>query len=596
MVKDSSSDPEGAHADDPRIRAALHWCRDAGLGELVLAVPFTLRADAVTELLGEPGVSHLVLSIDTARDATDERCATFLPAEYSWRLPAQIPSTLVLIAPRTRITAPMIRAAMLAGVRRMIYWSVDDWAQESIWSLAASKLVGKLGAGLQLIGERSVGLVPAVTDVLYARGMTRALRASATLGVGSTLPGRLLIACPTLVAGGAERQILNTALGLRDRGMTDVSLLVANLSRRPGNDFFLRPLLDAGIQVNEPQGPTDQLEEWIHFRDDPNLARRIHQTRNLLSGLPAQLRQDILDHYLALRELRPSVVHCWLDYSNVRAGLAALLAGVPRVVLSGRNVGPKHFPYIFDATMRAAYRTLAAHPQVILVNNSHAGAADYADWLGLPIERFRVIYNGIDLDAVRRPEHASIRAFRAGLGIDDTNRVVGGMFRFSPEKRPLLWLETAIRLVKTDPAARCLLFGEGPLEPEMQHLLSSADVGSRVRILAPTRESTLALAALDVLLLTSRWEGTPNVAIEAQTLGTPVVVTGGGGARESFAPGVTGLFVETARAETLASAVEQLLEDRDLREGIGTLGRRFVQERFGIDRMIDETLALYETH
>lgn len=560
----------------------------------MLAVPFCLRQGAVSQLLRQRDVNSLVVSMDTVTGDAGSRCGTFLPADYSWRLPESVTSSLLFIGPRIRITAPMIRAAMIAGIRRLITWDIDRWVLESIWSLAASKLANKLVAGVHRLGEFSAGHFPHAADILYLKGMGRALRAATELSFGPPVPGRILIACPTLVAGGAERQIVNTALGLLTRGRTDVSLLVANLTRRPGNDFFLRPLADAGIQAREPSGPTDHLEDWVQFWGDPALARQIHRVRLLLRGLPTSLCQDIVDHYLALRELRPSVVHCWLDYSNVRAGLAALIAGVPTVILSGRNVGPIHFPYIFESTMRSAYRTLAAYPQVSIVNNSHAGAEDYAAWLGLPGERFRVIYNGVDLDAVQRPEEGLIRAFRQGLGIGEGCQVVGGMFRLSPEKRPLLWLETAIRLVRTNPEVHCLLFGEGPMEPEMRRALTSADVEMRVKILAPTRDSALALAAFDVLLLTSRWEGTPNVAIEAQAMGTPVVATGGGGVRESFEPGVTGLFVEEATAVGLAKAVEDLLVDRGLRERMRTVGPLFVRGRFALGRMVDETLDLYE--
>ncbi len=585
-----------AHEDDPRIESALEWCRDFGLGGVVLAVPFCLQQGTASQLLGRDAVTSLLVSMDTVAGDAGSRCGTFLPADYSWRLPDSVTSSLLFIGPRIRITAPMIRAAMTAGIRRFIYWDIDRWVLESIWSLAASKLANKLIAGMHRLGELSAGHFPRAADILYLKGMGRALRATTELSFGPPVPGRILIACPTLVAGGAERQIVNTALGLVARGRTDVSLLVANLTRRPGNDFFLPPLAASGILVREPRGPTDSLEDWVRFRDDPALARQIRRVRVLLSGLPTQLCQDILDHYLALRELRPSVVHCWLDYSNVRAGLAALIAGVPTVILSGRNVGPVHFPYIFESTMRSAYRTLATYPQVTLVNNSHAGAEDYAAWLGLPIERFRVIYNGVNLNAVRRPEEGRIRDFREeiGIGFGEGCQVVGGMFRFSPEKRPLLWLEAAIRLVGANQAVQCVLFGEGPMESEMQHVLGAADVGARVRILEPTRDSALALAALDVLLLTSRWEGTPNVAIEAQAVGTPVVATGGGGVRESFEPGVTGLFVEEATAVGLAKAVEDLLADRSLRERIRTVGPFFVRERFAIGRMVDETLDLYE--
>jgi hypothetical protein len=102
-----------------------------------------------------------------------------------------------------------------------------------------------------------------------------------------------------------------------------------------------------------------------------------------LQRLPEAIRQEVLELGAEFSALNPAVVHCWLDYSNVRAGTRGRLRRRPAVVLSGRNVGPRHFPYIFEPFMRSAYRALLDCPGVVLSNNSHGGAADYAAWLGI---------------------------------------------------------------------------------------------------------------------------------------------------------------------------------------------------------------------
>jgi glycosyltransferase involved in cell wall biosynthesis len=400
------------------------------------------------------------------------------------------------------------------------------------------------------------------------------------------------MACPTLVAGGAERQIVNTAVGLRRRIDADITILVSRLSSPPGNDFFHQDLIAEGIDVREIQSPTSSVESW-HQHHTADVEDWLHQLHRALKGLPPELSQELADTYLMLRALRAAVLHAWLDHSSVCAGLAALLAGVPRVILSGRNVSPLHFSYILRPYMRSAYRAMAKRPETIFVNNSRGGANDYARWLGLDSQRFQVLYNGIDLDHAEDTRPKRIAALRQRHGIPEQALLIGGMFRLSPEKRPLLWVDTVTAVAKARADVFGLVFGAGPLLGELKDHVERAGLEDRIIVAPPTKESATALAAFDILLLTSRWEGTPNVVIEAQAGGTPVVVCGGGGAAEALDHGSTGLFVETSDASALSEAVIRLADDAALRQRFGERGPTFVETRFGLERMLSETLQLY---
>lgn len=94
-------------------------------------------------------------------------------------------------------------------------------------------------------------------------------------------------------------------------------------------------------------------------------------------------------------------------------------------------------------------------------------------------------------------------------------------------------------------------------------------------------------------MLTSRQEGTPNVLLEAQWLGCPPVSTRAGGVVDVIAPGQTGLFADVGDVDALTSAVVTLLTDHDLRARLSQAGPAFIRERFGLDRMVEETLQVY---
>jgi glycosyltransferase involved in cell wall biosynthesis len=93
--------------------------------------------------------------------------------------------------------------------------------------------------------------------------------------------------------------------------------------------------------------------------------------------------------------------------------------------------------------------------------------------------------------------------------------------------------------------------------------------------------------------LTSRFEGTPNVLIEAQAAGIPVVAPDVGGVNEALLDGVTGILVGKRQASSLARAILEILEDPGWKERAATEGPAFVSKRFGHRRMIDDTIAAY---
>jgi glycosyltransferase involved in cell wall biosynthesis len=117
----------------------------------------------------------------------------------------------------------------------------------------------------------------------------------------------------------------------------------------------------------------------------------------------------------------------------------------------------------------------------------------------------------------------------------------------------------------------------------------------RDRLLLPgVRDDILsAISMFDLFLLTSAGEGLPNVLLEAQWVGTPIVTTDVGGAREAILDGRTGFLGPNDDADVIATLACRILADQDFRARAATAGPAFVHHRFNMDRMLDETIALY---
>jgi len=387
-----------------------------------------------------------------------------------------------------------------------------------------------------------------------------------------------------LVPGGAERQLCNFVGGAVRRGW-DMRVLISN--PMTGDYTHYAHLLHRVNVFPDSAG--------AHFNPKfLEAVRPLRQRLELLTHLPAFFLPWTIEIFGELLADPPDLFHAWLDHTNVWGGIAALLADVPVIILSTRNVNPDNFPYMARPEFRPWYQLLAASPRVHFINNSTSGARDYAAWLGLPEDRFHVVRNGIDFSSVARPAEAEISQLRASVGLPAGASVVVGVFRLSAEKRPLLFAEVVARAMAERPNLHALIVGVGPLESDLHAAIGRTGFGERFHLLGRRHDVATIISAADLLLLTSLHEGTPNVVLEAQWLGRPVVATTAGGTTDAVSHGETGLLVDVEDVDGLAAAVASLLDDAASRQRFGSAGPRFIETHFGLDRMVDETLQVYE--
>jgi glycosyltransferase involved in cell wall biosynthesis len=244
--------------------------------------------------------------------------------------------------------------------------------------------------------------------------------------------------------------------------------------------------------------------------------------------------------------------------------------------------------------MDAAYRVLAQLPNVTIINNSRAGADDYADWIGIPRDRIKVIHNGVDFGERGRLSARECSDLKASLRIPEGSFVVGGVFRLEEEKRPILWVQTAALLAPQVPNMHFVIFGQGRMQDAILEAAERAGISHRLTLAGVTNDVLSAMSIIDVFLLASFGEGLPNVLLEAQWVGTPVVVTDVGGAKESLDPGVTGWAIETDVPQHLAARIKWLHDNPTVLQAARIKGPQWVRQHFGTHRMVEETIRLYD--
>jgi glycosyltransferase involved in cell wall biosynthesis len=609
-----------------QLLAAVEYCRSTGIQRAVFVVPFEVEPAEVDWLRAQRCCGGMVLrnpAPEITATSSGDWLGRYTDDGLDWIMPGAR-GRVVFVGPQLMVTWRMVQRTARArghlivcrteggfvrlGLHRFVLWRIGDatirWlgtfsADHAVVRLVnATKRVTPLRRLWHALLRRKIAVPgpvgPLVTDVetqatshlggvaLYRQLLARARESART--ANPCIPGTVVLVNAGLAAGGAERQIVNTLLGLKDRGLENVSMIGEYLLTAPELDFYLPSLQAAGIRATQVQRRVNLFDHGLSSLT-PALAE-------LLTCVPTDLVEEILNLTEEFRARRPEVVHAWQDSTSIKAGIAAVIAGVPRLVLSSRNVNPTNFLYARDY-MKPAYLALSELENIVFVNNSEAGAQDYCNWLGLPRQRFRVVRNGIDFSRLKRPEASAISNFRAGFGIPPSAPVIGSVFRFWEEKRPMLWLEVAARVAHAVPAAHFLIVGDGPMRHDMEQFIRANGLAGRAHLPGTRPDVATPLSAMNLFLLTSAFEGTPNVVLEAQWLGVPVVATNAGGTRETVDQGVTGWTCGLATADAVADRVTATLFDVAWCEKARRRAPSFVEERFGLGHMLDETVALY---
>jgi glycosyltransferase involved in cell wall biosynthesis len=173
--------------------------------------------------------------------------------------------------------------------------------------------------------------------------------------------------------------------------------------------------------------------------------------------------------------------------------------------------------------------------------------------------------------------------------------LAGFIGRLEPPKDPLTMVRAAHVLSRRGlPSGRLAIVGNGSLGPAVEAEIARLDVGDRVRMFAFRRPVGRYLRAFDAFVLPSRWEALPVSALEAMSCGLPVVASPVGGVPDIVEDGRTGSLVVGDDPERLADALADLFADGARRRAMGDAARAVVARRYGVDRMVEQTAALYQ--
>jgi glycosyltransferase involved in cell wall biosynthesis len=360
---------------------------------------------------------------------------------------------------------------------------------------------------------------------------------------------RLLLIIPTLVRGGAEKQLTLLA------------------SRLPRDEF------DVHVAVLTHTGP---------------LETTLREAGVNVTVIGKRWKFDPLSYWRLRRHIqavKPDIVHTWLFAANAYGRQAALGAGVRHVIAGERCVDP------WKAGWQLAIdRALARRTERIVTNSS--GVKDFYVGRGLPAEKFVVIPNGIDAAVVREPMQ-SREALLASLSLPPDARLIGAVGRLWPQKRlkDLIWAMDLMRTTRDD--AHLLIIGDGPQRSRLERFSEQNELQNLVHFLGERDDVARLMSNIDVLWLASEYEGQSNAVMEAMAVGVPVIATDISGNRDLVVPDVTGYLIPVGERYEFTRGADWLFNDEPLRKKLGAAGRERIEREFTVEKMVQRHAELY---
>lgn len=300
-----------------------------------------------------------------------------------------------------------------------------------------------------------------------------------------------------------------------------------------------------------------------------------------------------------LQEFRPHILHTHM----AKAGTIGRLAAAVYNQTSGRQARARvvhtyhghvldgYFSAVKTSVFVGVERALArATDRIIAISPAIRDELLEEHRIGRR-RQYDVVPLGFDLTKLAAIDDRARQKARSELGIPAGAHVVSTVGRLTAIKQHHLFLETAKLVATRDPEAIFLLVGDGELRSQLEETARDFGLADRTRFLGWRRDLHVVYGATDVLLLTSRNEGTPVALIESLAAGVPGVSTDVGGVGDVI--GDFGLVAAYDDAAGLARAVETLLGDRDRRHAMGDRGRKAMLSRYGIDRLVGDIDTLY---
>lgn len=291
-----------------------------------------------------------------------------------------------------------------------------------------------------------------------------------------------------------------------------------------------------------------------------------------------------------IRKHHADIVHTHGFRANLYGRISALLTGRKHVATMHVSL----YDYIDTPGWRRYIYILIERLMSVITARficvSLEMAAD-AHKMGIPRQKIIHIPNGIDMG--RFSGDIDTVRVRRELHIAKNENVIGTVGRMVTEKGQIYLLEALEHLKSKWPDLKCVLIGEGPLQPSLKHYARKARINEMCIFLAPRNDIEAIYSIFDIFVLPSIREPFGLVALEAMAAGVPVIATDAGGPKDYIHSGYNGILVPSENAQALAGQINRLLSDASLCETLVAEGIKTVKEYYSIEKTTELICQVY---
>lgn len=280
------------------------------------------------------------------------------------------------------------------------------------------------------------------------------------------------------------------------------------------------------------------------------------------------------------KKRRIDVLCCNFEKDVRLGGIAGRIAGVKKIFVR------KGLCLLYDKLRyRLAYKYIVDD----IITPAAFIKKQFAAFPWLDQNRIHVIPNGVEIPDTARWDAGKLRR---AAGVPASGPVVFGAGRIFSQKGFDYFVEALALLHRQDCQVHGVIAGGGELEP-LRALAERHGIAPFVHLLGHRDDVPELMYGADVFVLSSVDEGLPNVVLEAMSVGTPVVTSDAGGTREIITDGQDGFIVPVKDAAVLAERIALLINDKALRNRIGSAGEKTIRERFSVQQMIGSVESLF---